>query len=78
MKFDEWARGLDILEPFQSKTRKRFTREEIKEHILGMKSLDPQPNGKNLSKRAKAENALHDQIAAYFDEPKGQSSSVPF
>ena len=57
--------------PFLSKTRKRFTREEIKEHILVMKDLDPQPSGKPLSQRDKAGNALHDRIAAYFDEPSG-------
>ena len=59
--------------PFFSETRKRFTREEIKEHILGMKMLDPQPSGRPLSQREKAENALHDQIAAYFDEPSAEN-----
>jgi hypothetical protein len=56
--------------PLQSKNRKRFTREEIKNHILGMMMLDPQPSGKPLSQREKAENAMHEQIAAYFDEPQ--------
>lgn len=56
--------------PFQSKNRKRFTREEIKEQILALIMLDPQPSGKQLSKREKAENFMHAKIARYFDEPK--------
>ena len=55
--------------PVWSPNRKRFTRVEIQEHIRRFMLLDPQPNGKKLSQREKAENAVMAQIIKEFDEP---------
>lgn len=56
--------------PFCSPSRKRFTREEIRNHILDCMLADPQPNGKQLSQRLKSENENHLKIANYFNPPE--------
>lgn len=64
--------------PCQNDDGKLFTRDEIREHILMHVLMDPQPNGKRLSKRLQAENALLELIASSFDVHERHPDDIPF
>jgi hypothetical protein len=64
--------------PSKNTDGRLFTRDEIRECILVHTLMDPQPDGRRLSKRLQAENAILEMIANSFDEPIFGPDDIPF